>query len=99
MSKPDIQLNGVSIWVKERAEPDGSVLADANWLVVRATVRSAQALVTTEGTILMTTDFARFRNQLAAMYDTLSGEASLSGYEPNLKATLSAGKLGKIRTD
>ena len=52
--------------------------------------------VTTEGTILMTTDFEEFRNQIAVMHKTLTGEASLSGHEPNLNVTIRMNRLGQI---
>ena len=96
MSEPDIQLDGLSIWVRARPYPDATEFHDANWLVVRATMQRGETFVSTEGPILMTTDFERFRTGVAAMYDSLSGEAELSGYEPNLKVKLDAGPLGHI---
>ena len=96
MDEPDLQLCGLSIWVNGHEFPDAPHYWDRNWLKVRATMEAGQASVTTEGPILMTRDFERFRFQLATMNDELTGEAVLSGYEPNLKVTLSAGRLGHI---
>lgn len=96
MSEPDIKLDELSIWVRGRQFPQATDFYDANWLVLSARVQRGQTSVTTEGAILMTTDFERFRGQLATMYDNLTGEAELSGYEPNLKVTLAAGRLGHI---
>jgi hypothetical protein len=96
MSDPDIELDGLSIWVLGRQFPEASDFYDANWLVLRATMQRGLTSVTTEGAILMTTDFEQFRDQLAFMNDTLTGEASLSGHEPNLSVTLHAGRLGHI---
>jgi hypothetical protein len=96
MSEPDLKLGGLSLWVCGRAIPDASNHWDGNWLTVRATMHVGQSLVTTEGAILMTTDFDRFRSELAQMHETLGGEASLSSYEPNLKVTLQAGSRGQI---
>jgi hypothetical protein len=76
--------------------PDASDYWDGNWLTVRATMHVGQSSVITEGPILMTTDFDRFRSELEKMHETLGGEASLSGYEPNLKVTLRASSLGQI---
>lgn len=59
-------------------------------------MRGKGSSVTTQGAILMTTDFQRFRDQLAAMYATLAGEASLSGYEPNLRLVLTAHPGGAV---
>ena len=96
MSEPDIQLDGLSVWVRRREFPDATDFHDANWLVVRATMLRGETSVSTEGAILMTTDFERFRAGLAAMYDSLGGEAELSGYEPNLKVKLDVGRLGHV---
>ena len=96
MSEPDLKLDGLSLWVRRRAIPDASDYWDGNWLTVRATMQVGQSSVTTEGSILMTTDFERFRSELSRMHETLRGQASLSGYEPNLKVALRAGSLGQI---
>ena len=96
MTEPDFYLDGLSIWVRGRQFPDSSDFHDGNWLILRATMQRGETSVTTEGAILMTTDFERFRDQLAAMSDTVTSEATLSGYEPNLKVTLDAGRLGHI---
>jgi len=96
MDEPDIQLDALSIWVRGREFPEATNSWDENWLTLRAQLRTAQSSVTVEGPILMNTDFERFRDQLAAMYKSLQGEALLSGYEPNLKVTLTAGSLGHI---
>ncbi len=96
MSEPDLKLDGLFLWVRDRATPDASDYWDGNWLTVRATMQVGQSSVTTEGSILMTTDFERFRSELKRMHETLKGEASLTGYEPNLKVALRAGSLGQI---
>jgi hypothetical protein len=96
MIEPDLQLCGLSIWVKDRPYPDGTNHIDLNWLEVRATMQSAHASVTIEGPILMTRDFERFRVEVASINEKVAGEASLSGYDPNLKVTLQCGSLGQI---
>ncbi len=95
--EPDIRLNGgFSLRVLGRQFPDAVEYHDANWLMVRATMVAAGASVTAEGAILMTADITRFRDELAAMHASLGGMAELSSYEPNLKVTLAAGRLGGI---
>lgn len=98
MDEPDFSLGGLSIWVEGRHIPDAAHYLDRNWLQVRATMRSAQASVTTDGPILLTKDFDRFRAELVAMNETLTGSATLWSYEPNLKVTLSTDGLvgGKV---
>jgi len=96
MKEPDLQSGALSIWVLSRAFPESRDYFDGNWLVVRATVNVGRSSVTTEGVILMTADFARFRDELATMQTTLVGEARLDSYEPNLKLVLSARSLGHI---
>ncbi|WP_129793083.1 hypothetical protein [Sphingosinicella sp. CPCC 101087] len=96
MREPDIRLDGLSIWVHGREFPGTADYWDGNWLRLRATMRTSGASVTAEGAILMTTDFERFRDELVAMHDTLKGQASLSGFEPELKVTLTAGRVGEI---
>lgn len=96
MSDPDLKLGGLSIWVRHRANPEASDYWDGNWLIVRATMQVGQSSVTTEGAILMTSDFEQFRNQMAVMHETLTGESSLSGLEPNLKVTIRVNQLGQI---
>lgn len=96
MAEPDLKLDGLSIWVRGRQFPAASDYYDANWLVLRATMERGRTSVTADGPILMTSDFERFRNELAAMNETLKGEANLGGYEPNLTVTLAMGRLGHI---
>ena len=96
VNDPDLKLDGLSIWVRGRQFPDASDYYDGNSLITIATMQVGQSSVTTEGAILMTSDFERFRNELAAMHETLTGEALLSGYEPNLKVLLRADRLGHI---
>jgi hypothetical protein len=96
MGKPDLTLEGLSIWVLDRQLPDATDYWDANWLTVRATMHVGHSSVTTEGSIFMTADFERFGEELASLHTKLVGEASLSSYEPNLKVTLRAGRTGHI---
>ena len=93
---PDFALEGLSIWILDRAFPQATNGWDEEWLSVRASMRGTGSSVTTEGVILMTTDFKRFRDQLANLHATLTGDASLSGYEPNLKVSLTVNERGVV---
>jgi hypothetical protein len=95
-NEPDVSLAGLSIWISGRRFPQADDYWDGNWLVLRATMKGVGSVVTTEGSILTTMDFERFRNDLTAMHETLSGDASLAGYEPNLALKLKSTDLGRI---
>jgi hypothetical protein len=96
MAEADLKLDGLSIWVRGRQFPSASDYYDANWLVMRVTMERGRTSVTADGAILMTSDFERFRNELAAMNQIMKGEANLAGYEPNLTVSLAMGRLGHI---
>lgn len=96
MREPDLTLHGLSIWVLGRAHPEASDYWDGNWLTLRAAVQVGESLISIHGPLFMTTDIARFRSELAAMHQSLTGEATLAGYEPNLKVTLRTRTLGHV---
>ena len=96
LTEPALRLGGLSIWVDGREFPDTSDCHDGNWLRVRACMETCGATVKCEGAILMTTDFDRFREELASLSATLAGEAILASYEPELKVTLKVQRLGRI---
>src|SRR6478672_10334561 len=93
---PDLKLVGLSIWVDGRQYPDNPDYFDGNWLNVRARMEAPSATVKCAGSILMTSDFLQFRDQLMSVNTDLSGEAELAGYEPNLKVTLNMQRLGHL---
>lgn len=64
MIDPDLNFGGLSLWVRGRTNPEASDYGDGNWLTVLATMKVGQSSVTTEGSILMTSDFERFRSEL-----------------------------------
>ena len=99
MDEPHLKVGDLSLWVLGREFPEASNGWDEEWLSIRATIRGKASSVTTEGPILMTADFDRFRNELVTMHATLAGTASLSGYEPNLKVILAAHERGGVSGD
>lgn len=96
-SEPDLKLLGLSVWVDGRQFPGKSDYYDGNWLNVRARMEAPGAAVKCAGSILMASDFQRFRDELGAMDSQLAGEATLSSYEPNLKLTLTIDARGHMQ--
>ena len=64
--------------------------------MIRVRMEAYGARVECAGAILMTADIKRFRSQLAAMADTLTGEATLAGLEPELRVVLKMQRMGHI---
>jgi hypothetical protein len=97
LGAPDVELAGLQLWVHGYQFPEATDAWDGNWLRVTAHCGAQGASVWTDGAILETVSFLRFRRELADLYQTLNGQAELSSYEPNLVATVraasSAGQL------
>ena len=93
---PDIHFCGFALWADQRQFPGRADYWDGNWLMIRARMEANGALVECSGPILMTTDIREFRDQLASMIDTLTGEATLKGLEPELDVVLRMGGLGHV---
>jgi len=95
---PSIELGGFQIWVHRRQFPDVHDRWDGNWLHVTAQCAQAGAIVAAGGPILDAADLQRFRDQLVAIHGTPSGQAELSGAEPNIRVRVGAnGALGHLR--
>ena len=86
----------MSLWVDGRQFPDTSDYWDGNWLMIRVRMEARGAKVECAGAVLMTADIERFRDQLSAMADTLTGEATLAGLEPELSVILKIQQRGHI---
>lgn len=89
---PDLRLIGFSLWVDGRESLDST----DNWLRVRAEMRANGAHVECSGPILMVTDIEQFRDDLSQMFKTLTGEATLTGFEHGIKLHLQMQTLGRI---
>lgn len=96
LDDPNLRLGGLSIWIEGRQFPNASDYWDANWLMVRAVVEATGATVRCDGSILMTTDIDRFRQELCVAHAAVDGEATLSSLEPELKVTLKVQRLGGV---
>ena len=94
--EPALRFCGFTLWVDQRQFPDALDYWDGNWLMVRARMEASGARVECAGPVLMTTDIKRFRDQLAAMALSLSGEATLTGLEPELNVVLTMQKMGQM---
>lgn len=93
---PDILFCGFSLWIDQRQFPDTTDFWDSNWLLIRARMEASGARIDCGGPILMTADIRHFRDKLAAMIDTLRGEAILKGLEPELDLELRINKRGHV---
>lgn len=87
---PSIELGDFQIWVHRRQFPDALDRWDGNWLHVTAQCAQAGALVAARGPILDAADLERFRQELAAVQATRSGQAELRGAEPNIRVLVAA---------
>ncbi|WP_068074602.1 WapI family immunity protein [Novosphingobium lentum] len=95
-NNPDLCFLGFSLWIDQREYPAASDYFDGNWLTVRARMEASGAYVECGGPVLMTTDIKQFRDELLAMVDTLSGEATLKGLEPAISVVLTMQRLGRV---
>ena len=93
--EPDIRIGPLDIWVTGRPFEEAGDYWDANWLDVRAEVRSSRSTVSCEGTLLRIEDHQRFLDQLASTHGALAGVARLDSLEPNLKVQVVFRSLGK----
>lgn len=95
-NEPDLNFCGLSLWVRHRQFPDASDYWDGNWLVIRAKMEASGARVEFGGSILMTADVERFRDELAKMVSALAGEATLTGLEPGINMILEMRGKGDV---
>ena len=88
LGEPSVKIGGLAIWVHGRQFPDSEDHFDGNWLRVTAHCGASGAMVEVTGAILMVNDLERWAHQCEILYRDLAGEAVLSSYEPDLKATI-----------
>ena len=99
LDEPALRLGGLSIWVDGKQFPAVADYHDGNWLNVRARMEAPGATVRCAGSILMATDVDQFRRELESLSATLSGEATLSSFEPELKVTVKGQQLGRMEAE
>ena len=90
IAAPSIELGGFQIWVHRRQFPDAQDRWDGNWLHATAQCAQAGAIVAAGGPILDAADVERFRDELVAVQATRSGQAELTGAEPNIRVRVAA---------
>jgi hypothetical protein len=98
LGAPDLRLAGFQLWVHGYAYPDVTDAWDGNWLRVTAHCGRGGASVWTSGVLLDTVGVLRFRRELAAVYESLRGEATLESHEPNVALRVEAAdRAGHLR--
>ena len=83
-----LKIDGLALWIHGRQFPDANDFYDGNWLNVTAHCAAAGASVWVQGAILMVPDLALWAEQCDALYKSLSDEAVLSSFEPELRVTI-----------
>jgi hypothetical protein len=92
------RLGPFQVWVRGRQFPDAQDSWDGNWLNVVVHCGTHGASVWAEGPILDTVSLSGFRTGLAALYETLGGEAVLESLEPNVRVDVSpSDRAGHMR--
>ncbi len=92
----NIVLEGLHIWVHGREFPEAHDYWDGNWLNVTIYYGTHNAQVWTSGPVMHLPGLARWLEACERMYQTLSGEASLTYIEPALAVKLQIDKQGHI---
>ena len=98
LGPPDLTLAGVQLWVHGYAYADAADAWDGNWLRVTAHAAARGTSVWVSGVLLETVSVLRFRRELAALYETLAGQATLESHEPNILVRLTGvGRSGHLQ--
>ena len=97
LGPPALKLAGFELWVHGREFPDATEEWDEDWLHVTAYCAALGARVWVSGPILGSTSLARWMAECEALHATLTGEAELHSYEPNVRVRIEAtGKSGAL---
>lgn len=100
MENPDFSLGPLRLKVHDYQFQESDEYWDANWVIVTAEVNlPGQAWVRAEGPFLMTSELARFRDEIQMLYDKLDAEAGLWTIEPELKLRLEGKGTGAITAE
>jgi hypothetical protein len=87
---PTIRVGALRIWVHGYEFPESTDAWDGNWLRVTAHCAESGASVVVSGAVLDTVSFLNFYRELAAVYESLEGTATLQSLEPELRAEVRA---------
>lgn len=93
---PDVRLEGLRIWIHNRAYPECNDKFDGNWLIATVDCRSTGSAVQVYGTILHLSELSTWKEDLIRLNETLKGEAELNCIEPYMHANLIMDSSGRI---
>lgn len=93
--KPDIKIDGFSIWIIRREFPSSSDSWDVNWLDVFARCKTENSEVWAEGSIIHASELLCWLSEIKELNEKLSGTASLECIEPNLHAEVKMQSKGR----
>src|SRR5436305_1283235 len=97
LGPPQLNLEGLQIWVHGRQFPHHHDYWDGNWLRVTAHCGGCGADVWISGSILHLSEIQTWYDDLLTMNKTVSGQAKLGGLlEPNLCVEMEMDQLGHI---
>lgn len=97
LGSPDIQIDGLKIWVHNRQFPEAMDYDDGNWLNITACCESKGAQIWVAGNILTLPELEHWLIDIEKMSKDLIGEANLDCLEPGLNIKLSVNKLGQLK--
>ncbi len=95
LGSPNIQLQGLKIWVHGRQYPETTDYWDANWLLVTAECASNDSKAHVSGPIIHLSELAAWADAADQLSHTLVGEANLECIEPELSVSIAMSKSEK----
>jgi hypothetical protein len=93
---PNLQLDGLRIWIHGRQFPDSVDFWDGNWLNITANCATTGSSVWVSGPRIHLSELETWYNEATQLHGTLTGEAALKCLEPELNVLLKAKPLGHI---
>ena len=92
LGPPALKLAGLELWIHGRQFPDTTEPWDADWLRITAFCAAPGARVWVEGPILGSSSLANWAGECELLHTTLTGQAELHSYEPNIRLLLEMGE-------
>lgn len=99
LGTPDLEFEGLRIWIHGRQFPDLHDYWDGNWLRVTVHCGGNGAGVFATGSIIHLSELDRWRSEAEGLRTGLNSEAKLACIEPNLSVELKSASLGHITMD
>jgi hypothetical protein len=85
---PYLRIAGLAIWVYGYQFPEAEDYYDGNWLRVAAHCGASGAMVRVDGSLFMTLDVARFRDECGLLLQKSVKTAKLKPLEPELLVSI-----------